>query len=161
MVGTLDREIEVEDVSMALVRFDNGALGSIVNSALSPRQESHLRLDFQRATAEVTALYRYSNANWRFTLPPEVEDPALVDAWQSLAEDVTGGHEAQLCEILDHLERGERPPVHGDESRRVLEFITSLYKSAFTGETVRRGDIGRDDPFYHATNGSAEGLTAR
>ena len=36
IIGTLDRTIEVEDVSMAHVHFANGALGSIVNSVLSP-----------------------------------------------------------------------------------------------------------------------------
>jgi len=158
MVGTLDRAIEVEDVSMALVRFENEALGSIVNSALSPRQETYMRLDFQRATVEVSALYRYNNANWRFSLPPDVEDEALVSQWQSLTEDMMGSHEAQLRDILDHLERGERPPVQGAESRRTLEFVASLYKSAFTGRPVQRGDIGPDDPFYYAMNGSPEGL---
>src|SRR5215813_10886338 len=48
MVGTLDRQIEVEDVSMVLIRFENGAMATIVNSVLSPRQETYLRLDFQR-----------------------------------------------------------------------------------------------------------------
>jgi predicted dehydrogenase len=158
MVGTLDRDIEVEDVSMAMVRFANGAMGSIVNSALSPRQETYLRLDFQQATAEVTALYRYQNANWRFSLPDTAADDAPLRAWEAMTEDLMGSHEAQLRDILDHLEQGGIPPVNGDESRRVLEFITSLYKSAFTGRPVRRGEIGPDDPYYYATNGSAEGL---
>src|SRR5205814_3895037 len=43
MIGTLDRKINVEDVSMAMVRFENGVMGSIVNSILCPRQETHLR----------------------------------------------------------------------------------------------------------------------
>jgi predicted dehydrogenase len=43
MAATLDREIEVEDIAMAMVRFSSGALGHITNSALSPRQESYLR----------------------------------------------------------------------------------------------------------------------
>ena len=54
MHATLDRPIEVEDVSMAIVRFENAAMGSITNSVLSPRQESYLRLDFQRATVELS-----------------------------------------------------------------------------------------------------------
>ena len=40
--------------------------------------------------------------------------------------------------------------------RRTLEFITSLYKSALTGQPVRRGSITSDDPFYHAMNGQPE-----
>ena len=84
MADTLDHEIEVEDVSMALVRFGSGALGTITNSALSPRQESYLRLDFQKATVECSALYRYSNENWKFSLPPNIDDPATLAQWEAL-----------------------------------------------------------------------------
>ena len=35
--ATMDHPIEVEDVSMALVRFENQALGNITNSVVSPR----------------------------------------------------------------------------------------------------------------------------
>lgn len=154
MIGTLDRPIEVEDVSVALVRFANGALGNIANSALSPRQESHLRLDFQRATVEVNALYRYHNANWRISLPDGAADEGSLAAWQSLETDVSGTHNVQLVELLDSMDRGERPFVSGPEARRIIEFITSLYKAALTSQPVRRGSIMPDDPFYHAMNGS-------
>lgn len=153
MVGTLDRDIEVEDLSMALVRFKNGALATLSNSALSPRQESYLRLDFQRATVELSALYRYSNADWRVTLPDGVDDPEALTSWEALSSDVSGRHEVQLAEILASMDAGTRPPVSGGEARRIIEFIACLYKSAFSGESVRRGSIGPNDPFYTAMNG--------
>lgn len=158
MAGTLDRNIEVEDVSMALVRFANGMMGTITNSALSPRQETHMRLDFQKATVEVKALYRYRNENWTFSQPEGVDDPAVAASWASLTEDVGGTHDAQLRDLLDAMERGERPPVSGSEARRILEFVASLYKSAFTGRSVRRGEITPDDPYYYAMNGEAQDI---
>jgi predicted dehydrogenase len=159
LIGTLDRDIEVEDVAMAMVRFQNGAMGSIINSALSPRQETYMRLDFQKATVEVSALYRYENDHWRFTQP----DNALEDVsvhWKSLPALPVSGHAAQLSEILDSFERGQRPPVSGDEARRILEFLASLYKSALTGQPVTRGSISPEDPFYHSMNGSTQGVAA-
>lgn len=157
---TLERPIEVEDVSMAQVRFENGALASMVNSVLSPRQESYLRFDFQRATVEVTALYRYQNANWRFSLPDGSADAAGADAdaadlarWQTIEGDVMGSHGVQLAELLDSMEAGERPFVSGAEGRRIIEFISSLYKSAATGRPVRRGEIGPGDEFYEVMSG--------
>ncbi len=152
LTGTLDRPIEVENVSMALVRFENGAMGSITTSAVSPRQESYLRLDCQRATVEVTALYRYSNANWRFSIPEDSPDSEALAGWQTIEQDTVGSHEAQLTELLDSMDRNERPSVSGAEARRIIEFIASLYKSAFTGQVVQRGSITRDDPFYHSFN---------
>ena len=53
MIGTLDRDIEVEDVSMAMVRFANGAMANITNSVLSPREETYLRFDFQTGHCRV------------------------------------------------------------------------------------------------------------
>jgi predicted dehydrogenase len=153
-VATLDRPIQVEDVSMALVRFESGALGSIVNSALSPRQESYLRLDYQRATAEVKTLYRYANADWRFTALPGAEGDALAAAWQAIPCDRIGSHTAQLTLLLDSMDRNERPLVSGVEARRIIEFIASLYKSAFTRQPVRRGAITPGDPFYASMNGA-------
>ncbi|MBK8027495.1 MAG: Gfo/Idh/MocA family oxidoreductase [Chloroflexi bacterium] len=153
MAGTLDRAIEVEDVSMALVRFANGALGTITNSALSPRQETHMRIDFQQASVEVKALYRYRNEHWTFSLPESVENPAAQAHWASLTEDAGGTHDSQLRDVLGCIERGERPPVSGEDARRILEFAASLYKSAFTGQRVTRGEITPEDPYYFAMNG--------
>ncbi len=150
MTGTLDRRIEVEDVSMATVRFESGALGSVVNSVLSPRQETSLRLDFQKATVELTALYSYTNADWRFT---PVEGAAPPAGWNDIPSDVPSSHAAQLAALLDSMERGERPLVSGDEARRVIELDSALYKSAELGTTVRRGSIREGDPYYYHVAG--------
>jgi len=152
-IATLDRNIEIEDISMAMVRFENDAMGSIINSALSPRQETYLRLDFQKATLEVTALYRAGNANWSFSLPPDVDDSESAAAWAALSEDFAGSHDQQFREILDSMDQQTAPVVTGAESRRILEFIASLYKSAVTGQAVRRGDLNPDDSFYYSNNG--------
>jgi predicted dehydrogenase len=153
MVETFDRPIEVENAAMALVRFESGALGSIVSSAVSPRQESYLRLDFQRATVECAALYRYTNANWRYSIPDGSPDDEALKRWQAIEQDTMGSHDVQLAELLDSMDRNERPFVSGAQARRILEFTASLYKSAFTGQIVERGSITPDDPFYHAMNG--------
>lgn len=153
MIGHLDRPIEVEDISMALVRLENGAVGNITNSALSPRQESYLRLDFQRATVEVSALYRYTNTNWQFSLFDGSTEQEALARWQAIEQDVSGTHSVQLAWLLDSLDRKERPFVSGKESRRIIEFIASLYKSAASGLPVSRGSIGPGDPFYYSMSG--------
>ncbi len=154
IVGTLDRPIEVEDVAMALVRFKNGMMGSISSSALSPRQESYLRLDFQRATVDVTGVYGYSNANWRYSLFDGSTEQEALKRWRASEQDVASSHTVQVAELLDSMDRNERPFVSGAEARRILEFLASMYKSAFTGEAVQWGTITPDDPFYHSMNGA-------
>jgi predicted dehydrogenase len=153
MMGTLDREIEVEDVSMALVRFANGAMGSITNSVLSPREESYLRLDFQKATVELTHLYSYRNEQWRYTAPTNAPFAGEVATWQAFEEDTPSSHAAQLRDFVHAMARGERPPVSGSDVRPTIEFLASLYKSAITGQAVHRGEITPADPFYRSMNG--------
>jgi predicted dehydrogenase len=153
--ATLDRDVEVEDVSMALVRFASGALASVVNSALSPRQETSIRIDFQRATVELTHLYGYTRDNWKLTLAPTAaeEGNTLVQAWQHFPPDTGSTHAAQLAEFVADLDAGRRPLTSGDDARRTLELLTALYKSAFTGQPILRDSIKPGDPFYTALHG--------
>jgi len=153
MAARLDRAIEVEDVSMAILTFANRAVASVVNSALSPRQETYLRLDYQKATVELTHLYSYARDNWRLTLAPAAQDEGLLQSWQSFPPDVGSTHAAQLSALVVNLDAGTRPLTSGAESRRTIELLTAIYKSAFTGEVVKAGSIGVGDPFYHSING--------
>ncbi len=154
LAGTLDRAIEVEDVSMALVTFANGAVGSIINSALSPRQETYMRFDYQRATLELTHLYGYTRENWKLTPVPSVEDESLLQVWQNFPPDVGSSHGAQLCALVADRDADRRPLTSGEEARKTLELLTAIYKSAFTGEIVARGSIRPGDPFYQVLHGN-------
>ncbi len=154
MIGTLDRDIEVEDVSMAIVRFANGAMANITNSVLSPREETYLRFDFQNATVEVTHLYHYDNDAWRFTAQADHEDG--LAGWQAIPADTPSSHASQLTALLDSMERGERPLVSGPAARGTIEFLAGLYKSAMTGQPVTRGSIVPGDPFYERMCGPCD-----
>lgn len=144
MAGTLDRRTETEDVSLALVRFESGALASVVNSLLSPREESYLRFDYAEATVELRHLYGYGNADWTCT-------PARL--WRP-EQDVTSSHTAQLAHLLNDYERGARPEVSGASARHTMELITAIYAAAFTGRPVHPTDLTPENPFYHGMNGA-------
>ncbi len=156
MIGTLDRDIEVEDVSMASVRFANGAMANMTNSALSPRESSYVRFDFQHATVELTHLYSYRNADWRYSGLPGGTNAAEVAEWAKLPEDMPSSHITQLTAFLASMERGERPPVSGPDVRGTIEFLASLFKSGMTGHAVQRGSITPDDPWYHRMQGPGD-----
>ncbi len=147
---TVDRDIEVEDVALGMVRFADRSLGSVVSSILSPRQETRLRMDFQRATIEVTGLYGYGNADWTLTALDGQED--ALAGWPP-ETDTPSSHAAQLSDILDAIESGQRPPASAADIRPTLEFLTALYKSARTGQPVARGSIVEGDSFYEHVSG--------
>ncbi len=148
MMSTLDRDVATEDVSMAAVAFESGALVSVVNSVLSPRQESYLRFDFTDATVEVSHLYGYDNSHWTWTAREGIDSAA----WLPTA-DVPSSHAAQLAAFLDAMDRRERPPASGADGRRSLELITGLYQSAITGRPVQRSELTPGNPFYDHLDG--------
>lgn len=146
------RDTETEDVSMAMVTFENGAVASVVNSLLSPRETSVLRLDFEHATVELEHLYGYTDADWTVTPAPGHED--VAKRWSASRGGDSSGHSAQLTAVLDALDRGEAPPVTLADARVTMEFVAALYASAFTGERVTRGQIGPDSPFARRMDGT-------
>lgn len=156
MAGRLVHDVETEDVSTALVRFESGALATVVNSVLSPDEVSRIRIDCERATVELTHLYGHSNANWSVIPAPGTPD-ADAAAWKDFGEDVPSSHLAQLRELVASMRAGERPRSSGADGRTSLELIAALYKSAFMDVTVRRGEIGPGDPYYTAMHGGAPG----
>lgn len=154
-VATLDHEIEVDDVSLATVRFGSGAMGVVVNSVLSPHEATRLRFDFQRATFEVSCLYAYTNRDW--TCTPAPHDAEVGQAWAAIQADVPNAHAAQVRALLDAYEARLRPPASAAELRETFDFVSSLYKSAATGAPVARDSIQPDDPFYERVAGTFAG----
>jgi predicted dehydrogenase len=172
----LDRAIEVEDFSAAIVEFRNGCVATVINSVLSPREETYLRIDTQEATIELTHLYGYDNNSWRFTPAPgasadvqaqRVATPSTTvmagdrgsagsafGQLTALPADLPANHEAQIGAVLNDVRAGTLPRTAGIEARNTVELLTSIYKSSFTGLPVEQGSITEGDPFYASFHGS-------
>lgn len=133
------RPVDTEDVSMALVTFESGAVATVVNSVLSPRQVSTLRFDYEHATVELEHLYNYTDGDWRVTPAPGHETVAA--RWAADPAPGNSGHSGQFAAVYAALDAGEAPPVTLAETRPTVEFIAALYASAFTGERVRAGAV--------------------
>ncbi|MFI5913050.1 Gfo/Idh/MocA family protein [Dactylosporangium sp. NPDC051541] len=146
------RRVETEDVSMALVTFASGATAAIVNSVLSPRQESALRIDYANATIELRHLYGYTDDDWTVTPAPGHDD--VAQHWSRDRSFVESGHAQQLAAVLDALDAGVPPPVTAADTRATMELIAALYASAFTGLPVHSGEIGPGHPFAARMNGT-------
>ncbi|ASO21483.1 putative dehydrogenase [Actinoalloteichus hoggarensis] len=152
MAGRLARDVQTEDVSTALVHFASGAMGSVVNSVLSPQETSRIRVDLADATVELNHVYGYTNDDWTYT--PARHVPAeQVASWGTPSTDETGSHAAQLADVLAAMRAGRRPRCSGADGRRSLEFTTAMYKAAVTGRPVRAGEIVEGDPFYTDPSG--------
>jgi predicted dehydrogenase len=147
------RLMDTEDLSLAHVTFASGAVASVINSVLSPLQESYLRFDFERATIEVSHLYGYGDEDWQITPAPGCEDE-VKSAWEAGPKGERSSHRAQFAQVLACLRDGGPPPVTPDEAQRTMTLVAGVYASAFLRQPVRPADLGPGSPFYHQMNGS-------
>lgn len=147
------RPTDTEDVSVAVVRFANGALATVINSVVSPRETSRLRFDFEYATVEVEHLYGYRHDDWKFTPAPGHEH--LLEAWNTAAGEELSGHTLQVGAIIDALAAGSAPEVDLPDARRTIEFAAAVYASSFRSATIAAGELRGDDPFTLSMDGGA------
>lgn len=152
MAGRQARVTDTEDVSAAVVRFESGALASVVASLVSPRETSVVRVDAEHATLELEHLYGYTDEHWTFTPAPGRED--LAAAWVTDPGAPPSGHAVQIGAVLDALDAGLPLPVPLAVARTTLELVAAVYASAFTGAPVRRGEIGPGHAFHARMDGT-------
>jgi predicted dehydrogenase len=124
----LDRETQTEDASTATVAFANGAIASVVTSAVSPREVSSIRIDTQRATITVDHLYGHGHENWRITPAPGFE--AQVAEWALPDVEEPSSHEVLIRDVFDALRTGAALPTVGGEPARSFELVAAIYASA-------------------------------
>lgn len=137
--ATLARRIESEDTGVAILRFRNGALGTIEVTMLTyPRNlEGSITVLGERGSVKVggTALNRIET--WVFA---EYDDDdrkaeALRVAPNPLS--VYGSGHGPYYENVVRVIRGDAAPgTDGREGRKSLELILGIYESARTGHEV-------------------------
>lgn len=167
-----DRPVEFEDVSAATVIFENRVIATMINSLLSPKELSRIRIDSTGGTLEVNHLYGYSDADWTFHPAPDAaraasfglnpgerggtgggEQPA-GDPWTASAgEDVPSNHAAQIGRLTDDLLAGRIHDTTLASTRPTMELVSAVYASAITGRPVNRTDLVPGHPFYAALHG--------
>jgi predicted dehydrogenase len=179
------RPVEFEDVSLATIRFEGGAVATMINSLLSPRELSRIRIDSTAGTLEVNHVYGYRDADWSFFPLPSAEAAATLgrdpgvrddngatpeattdtsDVWAASAgTDVPSNHAAQITRLVDDLLAGRTHQTTLASTRGTVELVTAVYASALLGTPIRRSDLTPTHPFYaDLTGGMArEEITAR
>jgi predicted dehydrogenase len=179
------RPVEFEDVSLAIVTFASGAVGTVVTSLLSPRELSRIRVDTDGGTLEVNHVYGYRDSDWSWTPVPDAtvaadlgRDPGLPkagdgtdggpaangDVWAASAgRDVPSNHAAQINQLIDDLLDGRPHDTTLASTRPTMEFVTAVYASSIGRETIHRRDLTQGNPFYQNLNGGlpADTITAQ
>ena len=139
---------EVEDLSLAIMRFGSGALGQVTSSVVHHGQDQQLVFQTQRAKIAMPWAVQASTQQPNgFPQRDETAERALTDFYHGLPELAHQNHTGQIDNVLSAVENpSARVLIDGHEGRKTLEIITAIYKAAITGGRVEL-PLAANDPF--------------
>ncbi len=125
-------DIEVDDTTVAILRFANGASGVIeATTAARPDDiEASLSVLGEGGSVVVGGWALNEILFWKFTVPEAADETAQLDHSQVIPTSYGLGHAPLLQDVVDALKRGEiEPPVNATEGTKSLSIIHALYRS--------------------------------
>lgn len=135
--ATLARHIEVEDTGVAIVRWRNGALGSVNVTMLTHEKnlEGSITVLGERGTVRVGGLAVNEIQQWHFADTDPDDDMVATSSYQ--ARSVYGlGHPLYYDNVIRALRGEARAETDGREGLRSLELLIGIYLSARDGRAV-------------------------
>lgn len=130
--------LEAEDVGMAVVKFRNGAIGTIEGTTnVYPKNlEETLYIFGENGTVKIGGTSTNNIDVWEFA--DETEEDAKNKGLAEATSNVYGnGHTSLFADVIDSIENDRKPYVDAVAGRNALEMILAIYKSQKTGQPVK------------------------
>lgn len=130
--------LEAEDVGMALVKFKNGAVGTIEGTTnVYPKNlEETLYVFGENGTVKIGGTSTNNIDVWDFA--DETEADSKNKGLEEATSNVYGnGHTSLFADVMDAIENDRKPYVDAVAGRNALEMILAIYKSQKTGQPVK------------------------
>jgi UDP-N-acetyl-2-amino-2-deoxyglucuronate dehydrogenase len=138
-VATSIHQIEGEDLGLALLTFDNDAMGIIEGStSIYPGFPERLEIYGEKGSV---ILEGGSIKTWEIQGVKPKPKKLLADKKSGRASDPIAisieGHLAQYRDFIDAIENDREPLVNGIEGRKSLEIVLAIYRSSNEGKSVQ------------------------
>ena len=130
--------LEAEDIGMAVVKFKNGAIGTIEGTTnVYPKNlEETLFIFGENGTVKLGGTSTNNIDVWDFA--DETEEDTRNKGLEEATSNVYGnGHTSLFADVIDAIENDRRPYVDAVAGRNALEMILAVYKSQKTGQPVK------------------------
>ncbi len=142
---------ECEETCVAVIDFENGAIGQITSTvAAAGPEKSRLEVFGTTGSASSTGT-AYDSTSEPFAIG--MPDPAVAEKLAAEMEEKVPRayrmlHRGQVEDFLSAIVDARPPAIGVDECRAVLQVTAGIYKSAMTGQAVDL-PISPDDPWYN------------
>lgn len=130
--------LEAEDVGMAVIKFKNGAIGTIEGTTnVYPKNlEETLYIFGENGTVKIGGTSTNNIDVWDFADETE-EDQANKGLEEQTSNVYGNGHTSLFADVMDAIKTGRKPYIDAVAGRNALEVVLSIYKSQKTGQPVK------------------------
>lgn len=138
MEATRLRDIEAEDVSTGLIRFESGALATVqASTTVYPKNlEESITIFGEKGTVKIGG----TNALYFETLNVEGMNEDEIKKLTVETENNpwgTPGHEGIIADLIEAIKENRSPLITGNDGRNALELVLSFYESANSNEPIK------------------------
>ena len=130
--------LETEDVGVAVVKFKNGAIGTIegTSNVYPENLEETLYVFGENGTVKIGGTSTNNIDVWRFA--DETETDAINKGLREETSNVYGnGHTALYADMIEAIHDDRTPYVDAVAGRNAVEMVLAIYKSQKTGQPVK------------------------
>jgi len=139
---------EVEDLSFGILQYEDGSLAQVTSSVVHHGEQQGISLQCEKAKIaspfDVQAEMAQGNGF------PTTNDALIAEIERKYAELANleyYGHTGQIENLITALETKTQPLVTGEDGRKTVELISSIYKAGCEKKTVAL-PLAKDDNFY-------------
>lgn len=130
--------LEAEDVGMAVVKFKNGAIGTIegTTNVYPQNLEETLYLFGEKGTVKIGGKSTNNIDVWDFA--DETDKDSKNKGLEEVTSNVYGnGHTSLYADVIEAIRENRAPYVDAVAGRNALEMVLAIYKSQKEGRPVK------------------------
>lgn len=130
--------LECEDIGMAVLKFKNGAIGTIEGTVnVYPKNlEETLYLFGETGTIKLGGTSCNNIDVWNFA-DADDSDEGKAGLQEATSNVYGNGHTSMYADVIDAINNDRKPYVDGYAGRNALEIVLAIYKSQLTGLPVK------------------------
>lgn len=130
--------LECEDIGMAVVKFKNGAVGTIEGTVnVYPKNlEETLYLFGENGTVKIGGTSTNNIDVWDFADEKEA-DKGKAGMQEATSNVYGNGHSSLYADVIDSIKNDRKPYIDAVAGRNAVEMILAIYQSAATGQPVK------------------------